>query len=83
MSRLAMEKTIQMQVDILRAFQTQHCVELSPAACFSTFQATQLYMELTKDALESGEQTLLDESDFDLIYDSMKYFSTIWYSAGT
>jgi hypothetical protein len=82
MSRLALEKTIQISVDILRMFQASHCVELSPAACFSTFQGAMLYLELTKDAEERGEPTLLDPTDFDLTYDMLKFIATVWHSAG-
>lgn len=82
MSRLALEKTVQMSVDILRLFQASHCVELSPAACFSTFQGAMLYLELTRDADERGESTLLDPTDFDVSYDCLKFFATVWHSAG-
>jgi hypothetical protein len=79
MSRLALEKTIQIVVDILRALKPSHWVELSPSACFGTFQSAMLYMELVQFAEETGGTTTLDQSSFDMIYDSLKDFATVWH----
>jgi len=81
MSYLALEKTVQIFVDIARAFQASHCIELSPAACFSAFQACMVYLDVKKYAEEYGEVSVLDQSDFDVVYDTLRYFATVWYSA--
>jgi hypothetical protein len=82
MSQLALEKTIQIMVDILRALKPAHWVELSPSACFATFQCAMLYLELVQLADENGGTTVLDQSNFDLMYDSLKDFATIWHNCG-
>lgn len=82
MSQLALEKTIQIVVDILRSLNRAHLVELSPSACFVTFQSAMLYLELAQLADEVGTTTALGQSDFDLIYDSLKDFATIWHNCG-
>ena len=79
MSRLALEKSIQIVVDTLRALKRSHWVELSPSACFATFQAAILYLELVQLAEETGGTTALHQSHLDLIYDSLKDFATIWH----
>ena len=79
MSRLALEKSVQIVVDILRALQRSHWTELSPAACFGTFQAAMLYLELVRFAEETGGTTALDQSGFDIMYKSLQDFATIWH----
>lgn len=82
MSQLALEKTIQIVVDILHTVYRSHWVELSPAACFVTFQSAMLYLELVQLADETGGTTALDRSHFDLMYDSLKNFATVWHNCG-
>jgi len=82
MSYLALEQTVRMSADIARAFQATHCIELSPAACFSTFQTMMVYLDIKKYAEEYGEVSALDQSDFDVMYETLRYFATVWFSAG-
>jgi hypothetical protein len=82
MSQLALKKTIQILVDILRALKRSHWPELSPSACFVTFQGVMLYLEMARLAEETGDTTALDQSNFDTMYGSLKDFATIWHSCG-
>lgn len=79
MSQLALEKTVQLLVDILHNLQPSILFKLSPAACFSVFQGAMLYLELVELGEETGGTMVLDQSYFDLIYDSLKLLATVWH----
>jgi len=40
-----------------------------------------VYLDVKKYAEEYGEVSVLDQSDFDVVYDTLRYFATVWYSA--
>jgi len=73
---------IQIVVDTLRNVKPSQWVKLSPSACFVTFQCAMLYLELVQLSNETGGTTTLNQSHFDLIYDSLKDFATIWHNCG-
>ncbi|KAF2397259.1 hypothetical protein EJ06DRAFT_168748 [Trichodelitschia bisporula] len=79
-SRLAIDKMVQITVDILHVFPFEFIPELSPPAFHCTYLALVMFLKLEQ--LYPGEPSSISQRDFDMVLKAMTEFSTAWGVAG-